>query len=108
MLKTFEFCLLTTPQPMSWSLTFDEPITLAKGKALRTLRDAADYVMALPKKEADLPHWRLAVECLLSAADEAGPVMMAQIAMLQALHAGTPERAVEPRRKRTKDYRNAH
>jgi hypothetical protein len=25
---------------MSWSLKFDEPIALAKGKILRTLRDA--------------------------------------------------------------------
>jgi hypothetical protein len=93
---------------MSWSLTFDEPITLAKGKELRTLRDAADHVTALPKKVADLPHWRLAIACLLSAADKRGPVMMAQIAMLQALHAGTPERAVEPRRRRAKAYRILH
>ena len=28
---------------MSWSLKFDEPIKLAKGRPLRTLRDAANY-----------------------------------------------------------------
>jgi hypothetical protein len=34
---------------MSWSTKFDEPIALAKGKALRTLRDAGHYIAALPK-----------------------------------------------------------
>jgi hypothetical protein len=32
---------------MSRLLKFDEPIALAKGKALRTLRDAGEYVAAL-------------------------------------------------------------
>jgi hypothetical protein len=69
---------------MSWSLEFEEPIALPKGKALRTLRDAGEHVAALPKKEAALPHWQLAAQCLLSAAEHGGIVMMARIAMLRA------------------------
>ncbi|HZR86507.1 MAG TPA: hypothetical protein VFB02_06870 [Bradyrhizobium sp.] len=41
---------------MSWSLQFDDPITLADGRALLTLRDAANHIMTLPKSEAALPH----------------------------------------------------
>jgi len=40
---------------LSWSLKFDEPIELAKGKPLRTLRDAANYIIALPAREATCP-----------------------------------------------------
>lgn len=57
---------------MSWSLKFDEPIELAKGKALRTMRDAGEHVAALSPKDAALPHWQLAAQCLLSAAEHGG------------------------------------
>jgi hypothetical protein len=57
-------------------------------KARRTLRDAGEHVAALPKKEAALPHWQLAAQCLLSAAEHGGIVMMARIAMLRALTHG--------------------
>jgi hypothetical protein len=43
---------------VSWSLQFDEPILLTKGKLVRTLRDAADHVVALPKAKSALPHWQ--------------------------------------------------
>jgi hypothetical protein len=69
---------------VSWSLSFDEPIP-AKGKPLRTLRDAANHVMALPKAKSALPHWQLAVRCLMSAAEKRGPIMMARIAVVKAL-----------------------
>ena len=32
-----------------WSRPFDDPIRLPGGRALVTLKDAADYVMTLPK-----------------------------------------------------------
>jgi hypothetical protein len=50
---------------MSWSLKFDEPITLAKGKALSTLRDAGEHVASLRRTEAALRHWQVAVRCPL-------------------------------------------
>jgi hypothetical protein len=37
-----------------WSRKFDEPIALADGGKLVTLRDAANYITARPKKESDL------------------------------------------------------
>jgi hypothetical protein len=33
---------------MSWSRRFDEPIKTPGGKTLRTLQNAAEYVLALP------------------------------------------------------------
>jgi hypothetical protein len=91
---------------MSWSLKFDEPIALAKGKALRTLRDAGNFVAALPKKQSDLPHWQVAASCLLTAAEKGGGVvMMARIAMVRALASGTAAQKPEPRRKAAKKYK---
>jgi hypothetical protein len=34
------------------------------GRKLLTLKDAADYIMKLPKKESDLPEWQTAIEAL--------------------------------------------
>jgi hypothetical protein len=41
-----------------WSRPFDDPIPTPKGKPLLTLKDAAAYIMALPKKEADTAEWQ--------------------------------------------------
>jgi len=90
---------------MSWSRKFDEPIVVGKGKALRTLRDAGNYVAALPKKVAALSHWQVAASCLLAAVEKGGLVEMARIAMLRALRAGEPEPAPTPRKKPARKYR---
>jgi hypothetical protein len=37
-----------------WARPFDDPILLADGRELVTLRDAADYIMKLPKSEQQL------------------------------------------------------
>jgi hypothetical protein len=44
-----------------WSRKFDDPILLSDGGWLVTLKDAADYVMKLPKAEQDLDEWQTAV-----------------------------------------------
>jgi hypothetical protein len=91
---------------MSRSTEFDDPIMLANGGVLFTLRDAANHVMALPKRESALPHWQLAVECLMKAAEQRRrPVMMAHIAMLKALSHGQPVEPRAPRKKAAKKYR---
>jgi len=91
---------------MSWSLKFDEPIVLANGEALHTLRDAGEYVTRLPKKEADLSHWQVAASCLLQASEKGrGLVVMARIAMLRALKADEPEPERSPRKKAAKKCR---
>jgi hypothetical protein len=62
------------------------PFVLAKGKPLRTLRDAGEHVAALSQKEADKSHWKVAASCLLQASEKGGGfVVMARIAMVRAL-----------------------
>ena len=41
-----------------WQRKFEDPIPLPGGRTLITLRDAADYITSLPKKESDLPDQR--------------------------------------------------
>ena len=73
---------------VSWSLKFDEPIELGKGKALRTLRDAANHLLTLPWRRTKQEHWQTAMGCLLLAAEKRGPLTMARIAMVNALGNG--------------------
>jgi hypothetical protein len=90
---------------LSWSRQFDEPIKLPKGGTLQTLRDVGEYVAALPKVEHDKAHWLTAAHELMMAAERGGIVMMAEIAMRQALAHRRPKLAPEPRKKATKKYR---
>jgi hypothetical protein len=71
---------------MPWSRAFDEPIQPPKGKALVTLRDAASYIMALPGKTRQSDEWQAAIEALLMAAEDRGPLMHAHVGMMLALH----------------------
>jgi hypothetical protein len=73
---------------MRWTARFDEPIRFGTGKALHTLRDAADHITALPRQVAELEHWQDAIACLIAAAEGKGPIMMARVGVLRALSAG--------------------
>jgi len=42
---------------------------LPDGKTLRTLEDARQYILALPKSEHETTAWQVAIEALLVAAD---------------------------------------
>jgi len=68
-----------------WQREFEDPISLPGGKKLVTLRDAADYITSLPKKESDLPEWQTAIEVLMLVA-RSGPTMMARIGTMKALN----------------------
>ena len=70
---------------MPWSTSFEDPIILPNGRKLLTLKDAADYVTKLPKKESDLPEWQTAIEVLLLCS-RGGPTMMARIGVMKALN----------------------
>ncbi|MDE2377671.1 hypothetical protein [Bradyrhizobium sp.] len=85
---------------MPWSAPFDDPIPLCNGRKLRTLQQAADYVMALPEDEQREARWQVAIENLIHAAETGGGwLMFARIAMLRALNAGGRDRTIpEPRR----------
>ena len=50
---------------MSWFHRFDDPIPLPHGRALITLKEAAEYIHQLPKAEQQLEEWQAAVEALL-------------------------------------------
>src|SRR5882672_3503456 len=70
---------------VSWSREFEDPIPLPDGRKLVTLRDAADYITSLPKKESDLPEWQTAIEVLLLVS-RGSPTMMARIGVMKALN----------------------
>ena len=82
-----------------WKRKFEDPIPLADGRVLVTLRDAADYITSLPKKESDLPDWQVAIEALMLVS-RGGPTMLARIAVMKALNRHV-ERVFNPDRKDT-------
>jgi len=72
---------------MPWSAAFDDPVSLASGRKLRTLQEAADHIMRLPEDAQHTGHWQTAIETLINAAETGGGWMMfARIAMLRALN----------------------
>jgi hypothetical protein len=69
-----------------WQRQFDDPPSNYRTAArLTTLRDAADYITALPKKQAELPEWQAAIEALLQVT-RGGPTMLARIGVMRALN----------------------
>jgi hypothetical protein len=90
---------------VTWSRTFDAPIALPDGREIETMRQAGEYIAALPAKEQHEQRWRTATECLLSAAERGGIVMMAEIAMRKALGSGRERPEPEPPKKAAKKYR---
>jgi len=87
---------------MTWSRAFDAPIVLPDAGEITTLREAGEYVARLPKREHEQPHWQIAIDHLMSAAERGGIVMLADIAMRRALNQGRP---TAPPRKTAKKYR---
>jgi hypothetical protein len=83
-----------------WQREFDDLIPLPRGRQIITLKDAADYIMKLPKAEQNLPEWQTAISCLIGAAEGRDFLMHAHIGMLRALNRHV-ERAFERSRKDT-------
>jgi hypothetical protein len=78
---------------MPWATPFDDPIALRGGRRLKTLQEAAGYVMALPEGVQREPRWQIAAEHLIKAAEVGGGwQVFARIAMLRALNADAPGR----------------
>ena len=71
---------------MPWSASFEDPIPLPDGRQILTLKDAADYVLGLPKAEHSSPEWQAAMEALILVAETGGPVMLARIGVMRALN----------------------
>jgi len=83
-----------------WKRPFDDPIPLPDRGQLVTLKDAADYIMKLPKAEQNLEEWQTAIECLIGAAEGRNFMMHARIGMLRALNRNV-EREFDSSRKDT-------
>ena len=76
----------------------EEPIPLPGDRKLVTLRDTADYLARLPKKESALPEWQTDRGLML--VSRSGPTMMARIVVMKALNRHV-ERLFDPERKVT-------
>ena len=70
---------------LGWQREFEDPISLPDGRKLLTLKDAAEYITGLPKKESALPEWQTAIEALMLCS-RGGPTMMARIGVMKALN----------------------
>jgi hypothetical protein len=68
-----------------WGRKFDKPIVLPGGRIV-TLRDAANYITALPDDESARPEWQAAIQALILVADLGGPTMFARIGIMRALN----------------------
>jgi hypothetical protein len=84
---------------VAWDQTFFDPIVLPNGKKLITLRDAAEYIIELPRAERDSPEWQAVMEALLLVAENSGPPMFARIGVMRALNRHV-EHLFDPSRKR--------
>ena len=73
-----------------WSRPFEDPIVLPDGRKLLTLKNAADYIMKLPKAEQKHEKRQTAIEVLIMAAEGRGPLMHARIGVMQALNRDKP------------------
>lgn len=73
---------------MTWSARFETPIVLEDGRQLVSLRDAGEFIGALPRRTQARAEWQAAAEALLVVAERGGPTMLARIAMMRALNAG--------------------
>jgi hypothetical protein len=68
-----------------WDRTFDDPVSLADGRELVTLRDAAEFVQSLPRAAQKREEWQRAVRILIATAEGRDFLMRARIAMLPAI-----------------------
>jgi hypothetical protein len=75
---------------MAWFTRFVDPIVVPGGRELLTLRDAAEYITALPKAEHDVADWQVAMETLILVAERNGPEVLARIAVMKALNGNKP------------------
>ena len=85
---------------MSWDRPFPQPVPLPEGPPAQTLRDAAGYIRTLPPLERDCQEWRLAVQMLIDAAEDRGPMLFAHMGIVRALEAHASG-ALNPARQRS-------
>ena len=82
---------------MSWDRPFAQPVPLPKGPPAQTLRDAADYIRTLPQPERECQEWRLAIQMLIDAAEDRGPMLFARMGIVRAIEGKVDDRPDEER-----------
>ena len=87
--------------PLPWSTLFEHPIPPPNGRQLLRLKDAAAYIMKLPKAEHSAPEWQVAMEALILVAEGGGPTMLGRIGVMRALNRGHVREFTEPRKRIT-------
>lgn len=75
---------------MGWDAEFDEPIPLREGGVLRTLREAGDYIAALPPNDQKHPKVQAVIHVLLQAANHGGPLVFARMGVSAMLGRDDP------------------
>jgi hypothetical protein len=83
---------------LPWSTSFEDPIPLPDGRLFLTLKDAATFIMKLPRAEHSAPEWQAAMEALILVAETGGPTMLARIGVMRGLIRHV-ERVFDPERK---------
>lgn len=78
---------------MPWSRAFEDPIILPNGREMLTLLDAGNYIASL--------HWQAAIEALIMAAQDRGPLLHARVGITRALNRHV-QREFNPSRKETR------
>jgi hypothetical protein len=53
------------------------------------LRDAANFIKKLSETERDTPEWRLAIQMLIDAAEDRGPMLFAKMGIHRAVNPGS-------------------
>jgi hypothetical protein len=71
---------------VTWERPFDQPVPLPNSPPARTLRDAAIYIRKLPASERDNPECRLAIQLLIDAAEDRGPMLFAKVGIERAFY----------------------
>jgi hypothetical protein len=88
-----------------WQRPFDDPILLPGGGKLLTLRDAGNYIAALPRAEAEREAWQTAIHCLIGAVEGRDFLMHARIGMIRALNGHNAKKTPVPPWTLAKAYR---
>ncbi|EAQ35514.1 hypothetical protein NB311A_17099 [Nitrobacter sp. Nb-311A] len=84
---------------VSWFRRFQDPITMPDGRIIRTIGEAAEYAVSLPRKVGNTEPWQLAARVLQEAAEHGGPfVFMARVCFAKAVLFGEKPRRRSPTR----------
>jgi hypothetical protein len=86
---------------MRWSAPLVKTFVPPKGKPIKTLADARDYLLKLPKSRHQEDDVQAAIEAVLMAAEERGPVLHATVGIGRVIngHSGIqlPKSSRRPR-----------